>query len=58
MGRADAVEVNGHALAFGTSKVMAGGLSVAYTNTTVEDGRLWVHPGRFTLPTVTIATDR
>ncbi|KAK9851876.1 hypothetical protein WJX84_012295 [Apatococcus fuscideae] len=52
------VEVNGHALASGTSEVTTGGLSVMYTNTTVADGSLWVHPGPFTLPTVTITTDR
>ena len=53
-----AVEVDGQALSLGTSKVTPDGLTVAYANTTVEDGRLWAHPGPFTLPMVTLVTDR
>ena len=54
----DAVEVNGKTLAMGHSDVTASGLTVTYANTTVEDGSLWVHPGPFTLPTVSMTTER
>ena len=54
----DAVEVNGKPLALGKSEVTASGLTVTYANATVQDGSLWVHPGPFTLPSVTMTTER
>ncbi len=57
-GVADAVEVNGKTLALGHSEVTASGLTVTYANATVEDGSLWVHPGPFMLPSVTMTTER
>ncbi|KAK9851875.1 hypothetical protein WJX84_011574 [Apatococcus fuscideae] len=52
------VEVNGQTLPLGTSQSTPSGMTVIYTKTTVEEGRLWVHPGPFELPIVTIVTDR
>ena len=54
----NAVEVNGHSLAQGTSETTTTGLYVNFSNITVPDGTLWMHPGAFMLPTVTMTTDR
>ena len=53
-----AVEVNGQTLLLGSSIETASGLLVTYSNATVADGSLWVHPGTFVIPTVTMSTDR